>query len=147
MHFIILMIGINYLWWIMCILFAGGKRQQHQHLNWEAVEVTRSIILRFALSGKLCNENVNQFSHDLPLKWAGIFRTHIYTFLHSHTQCQLQIEFICWRQILTWQTHFYFILFAFLFHSPPAGNHSGPFLVYFSPFFNFPQHQVFSVCV
>lgn len=34
-----------------------------------------------------------------------------------HTQCQLQIEFICWRQILTWQTHFYFILFAFLFHS------------------------------
>lgn len=45
---------------------------------------------------------------------------HTYMYTHTvacHTQCQLQIEFICWRQILTWQTHFYFILFAFLFHS------------------------------
>lgn len=48
--------------------------------------------------------------------------THMYIYICTHTvachtQCQLQIEFICWRQILTWQTHFYFILFAFLFHS------------------------------
>jgi len=39
MHFIILMIGINYLRCIMCNLFSRGK----QHPNREAVEAARSI--------------------------------------------------------------------------------------------------------
>lgn len=55
-------------------VFAGGKQ------SGGAFETTRptSFSLRissvwFALSGKLCNENVNQFSHDLPLKSMDIF--------------------------------------------------------------------------
>lgn len=78
--------------------------------------------------------------------------THMYIYICTHTvachtQCQLQIEFICWRQILTWQTHFYFILFAFLFHSllmvcmcapsptTPAADSSS--ICFFFFFFNF----------
>lgn len=56
-------------------VFAGDKQA-----SGEAFETTRpiSFSLRigsvwFALSGKLCNENVNQFSHDLPLKSMDIF--------------------------------------------------------------------------
>lgn len=66
---------------------------------------------------------------------------HTHTDTHTHTpavachsQCQLQIEFICWRQILTWQTHFYFILFAFLFHSLLTPHTPAPTSIFFSIF-------------
>lgn len=102
----------------------GQQRQSVQHLLFPVC-----CLLAFCFCFRLANcimkmsINFSTICHQ-SICYADVLppssHTHTQAQTHTaacHTQCQLQIEFICWRQILTWQTHFYFILFAFLFHS------------------------------
>lgn len=143
MHFIILMIGINYLRCIMCNLFARSTPQ---------TELRRPVPFNFcsasawfALSGKLCNENVNQFSHDLPLRRGlGLsfpdkstpWRTLAHTFVEMPVVLNANCKLSSSAGGKYWHDRHIFILFYLHFYFT---LHSPTFWFIFRLFSIFPQ--------
>lgn len=112
-RFIILMTGINYLRYIMSNLFnllppATAATTKHPQHHWQSAidieyyENRSAFCVSFGLlvlpsPGKLYNENVNQFSHDLPAKSMSCCiaaqqpRPHSHPDIDTHTQTYIYV--------------------------------------------------------